>query len=85
MASFPSRCRSCRPLAAIAKADGYAQNDTDNYTDMERQFPQLQGAITCATTQWCWANVECATEGLAGLRKFPNEEILAAAAQTLRR
>jgi hypothetical protein len=32
-----------------------------------------------------WANIECATEGLAGLGKFPSDEEIVAAAQTLRR
>ena len=31
-----------------------------------------------------WANIECATEGLAGLGKFPSEADLLAAARALR-
>jgi hypothetical protein len=71
--------------AALAKADGYAQNDTDS-ADMERQFPQLKGLFLIdrdGTVRW--ANVECATEGVAGLGKFPSDEEILAAAHTLRR
>jgi len=32
-----------------------------------------------------WANVECATDGLAGLGKFPTEEELVEAARALTR
>lgn len=65
--------------AAISKLDGYTENQTDK-GDMERQWPQLKGQFLIDRDGVVrWANVECATEGLAGLGKFPSpEEILAA-------
>lgn len=65
---------------ALTKADGYVENETDR-ADMERQYPQLKGQFLIDRGGVVrWANVECATEGMAGLGKFPStEEILAAA------
>ena len=62
------------------RADGYAENETDK-AEMERQWPQLKGQFLIDRDGIVrWANVECATEGLAGLGKFPSvEEILSAA------
>jgi peroxiredoxin len=67
-------------VTALAKADGYVENSTDK-TEMERQWPQLKGQFLIDRDGIVrWANVECATEGLAGIGKFPSpEEILAAA------
>ena len=66
--------------AAVAKLDGYTENETDR-ADMERQWPQLKGQFLIdrdGVVQW--ANVECATEGPAGGGKFPSiDEILTAA------
>jgi hypothetical protein len=66
--------------ATVAKLDGYTDNETDR-ADMERQWPQLKGQFLIdrdGVVQW--ANVECATEGTAGLGKFPSaDEILIAA------
>ena len=82
---FPEPLPIMQAVAAVAKADGYAQNDTDN-VDMERQFPQLKGRFLIDRDGIVrWANIECATEGLAGLGKFPSDEEILAAAQTLRR
>jgi peroxiredoxin len=82
---FPEPLPVMQAVAAIAKADGYAQNDTDNI-DMERQFPQLKGRFLIDRDGIVrWANIECATDGLAGLGKFPSDEEILAAAQTLRR
>jgi peroxiredoxin len=65
---------------AMAKIDGYATNPTDK-VDMERQWPQLKGQFLIDHDGIVrWANIECATEGLAGIGKFPSaEEILTAA------
>ena len=69
--------------AAIGKLDGYAENETDQ-ADMERQWPQLKGQFLidrdCIVR---WANIECATEGLAGLGKFPSRDEILTAARTL--
>lgn len=64
----------------LTRADGYADNETDT-TEKERQWPQLKGQFLIDREGIVrWANVECATEGLAGLGKFPSpEEILTAA------
>lgn len=64
----------------IAKADGYLENATDK-AEMERQWPQVKGQFLIDRQGVVrWANVECATEGVAGVGKFPSpEEIIAAA------
>ena len=65
---------------AIAKLDGYTENETD-HADMERQWPQLKGQFLIDRDSIVrWANIECATEGLAGMGNFPSvDEIIAAA------
>lgn len=65
--------------AAVATLDGYKETETDR-TDMERQWPQLKGQFLIDQDGIVrWANIECATDGLAGLGKFPSsEEILTA-------
>jgi peroxiredoxin len=69
--------------AAAAKLDGYRENDTD-HTDMERQWPQLKGQFLIDRDGIVrWANIECATEGLAGVGKFPSSDEILAAARTL--
>jgi hypothetical protein len=66
--------------AAVAKLDGYAENETD-HADTQRQWPQLKAQYLIDRDGMVrWANIECATEGLAGVGKFPSvDEILAAA------
>jgi hypothetical protein len=57
--------------AAVAKLDGYTENETD-HSDMERQWPQLKGQFLIDRDGIVrWANIECATEGLAGVGNFP--------------
>lgn len=69
--------------AAVAKLDGYRESDTD-HTDMERQWPQLKGQFLIDRDGIVrWANFECATEGLAGVGKFPSSDEILAAARTL--
>ena len=65
--------------AAIAKLDGYEENDTDR-ADMKRQWPQLKGQFLIDRGGIVrWANIECA-EGMSGVGKFPSaDEILSAA------
>lgn len=65
--------------AAAAKFDGYTLNETDA-ADTARQWPQLKGQFLVDRNGVVrWANIECATEGLAGLGKFPSiDEILTA-------
>ena len=70
---------------AIAKLDGYTENQTDQ-ADMERQWPQLKGQFLIDRAGIIrWANIECATEGLAGVGKFPSEEEILTAARALPR
>jgi peroxiredoxin len=68
--------------SAVAKLDGYAENETDR-ADLERQWPQLKGQFLidrdCVVR---WVNIECATEGFAGVGKFPSRDEILAAART---
>ena len=71
--------------AAIAKLDGYKENETDK-AEQERQWPQLKcqflidrGGIVR------WASVECATEGIARVGKFPSDGKILTAARALPR
>ena len=69
---------------AMAKADGYVENPTDK-AEMERQWPQLKGQFLIDRDGIVrWVNVECATEGLAGIGKFPSPEEIFAAARALK-
>jgi peroxiredoxin len=66
--------------AAIAKIDGYTENEIDR-RDLARQWPQLKGQFLIDRHGVVrWVNIECAKEGPAGIGKFPStEEILTAA------
>jgi hypothetical protein len=77
---FPEPLPVTEAGAAAAKLDGYQDTQTDQ-TDMQRQWPQLKGQFLIDRDGIVrWANIECASEGLAGVGKFPSgEEILAAA------
>jgi peroxiredoxin len=77
------------PIAAITseldKLHGFTPTDTDRQ-DAERQFPQLKGQFLIDRDGVVrWANVEGASEGLAGLGKFPTDEELLDAARALAR
>jgi len=70
---------------AASKLDGYKDTDTDQ-AEMMRQFPQLKGQFLIDRDGIVrWANIECATEGLSGLGKFPAEEEILAAVRALPR
>jgi peroxiredoxin len=70
---------------AMSKIDGYAENPADK-ADMERQWPQLKGQFLIDHDGVVrWTNIECATEGLAGLGKFPTAEEILAAVRSLPR
>ncbi len=82
---FPEPLTVAEAAMTMAKRDGYTENDVDR-ADMERQWPQLKGQFLIDRDGIVrWANVECATEGLAGLGKFPSEEEILAAARVLPR
>ena len=75
------------PIPAAAEAldelQGYSATETDR-RDSERQFPQLKGQFLVDREGIVrWANIEGATEGLAGIGKFPTEQELVAAARAL--
>ena len=82
---FPEPLSIIEAAAAAAKLDGYSGNETD-HADMERQFPQLKGQFLIDRDGIVrWANIECATEGLAGVGKFPSGDEILTAARTLLR
>jgi len=70
-------------VAALGRLDGYAETQTD-HVEMERQMPQLKAQYLIDRDGIVrWANIECATEGLAGVGKFPSEEEILAAVRSL--
>jgi peroxiredoxin len=80
---FPEPLPIPQAAMAIAKLDGYTENQIDK-ADLERQWPQLKGQFLIDRDGIVrWANVECAREGLAGIGKFPSAEEILAAARTL--
>jgi peroxiredoxin len=69
--------------AALDRLDRFAPTETDQQ-DAERQFPLLKGQFLVDRDGIVrWVNIEGATEGLAGLGKFPTEQELLAAARGL--
>jgi peroxiredoxin len=82
---FPEPLPIAEASARVDKFDGYTRNETDS-ADLERQWPQLKGQFLIDRDGVVrWANIECATEGLAGLGKFPSADAILAAAQALPR
>jgi peroxiredoxin len=80
---LPEPLPALEAAAALAKLDGYRENDTDQ-ADMERQWPQLKGQFLIDKDGIVrWANIECAKEGLAGVGKFPSNDEILTAARTL--
>ncbi len=70
---------------AVARMDGYAETKTDQ-ADMERQWPQLKGQFLIDRDGIVrWANIECASEGIAGIGKWPSDESILGAARALAR
>ena len=82
---LPGPLPAMEAVHAVGKLDGYAPNETDQ-ADMGRQFPQLKGQFLIDREGIIrWANIECAGEGIAGLGKFPSEEVILSAARALPR
>ena len=82
---FPEPLPIMEAAVATGTQDGYAGNDTDK-AEMERQWPQLKGQFLIDRDGIVrWTNVECATEGLAGVGKFPSDEEILTAARALPR
>lgn len=66
---------------ALAELDGYACTPTD-LGDVERQWPQLKAMFMIDRDGIVrWADIECDTEGLAGIGKLPSEEVILDAAR----
>jgi peroxiredoxin len=81
---FPEPVPITEVAGAMAKLDGYVENDTDK-ADLERQWPQLKGQFLIDRDGIVrWANIECA-EGIAGVGKFPSDEEILAAVRALPR
>jgi peroxiredoxin len=82
---FPEPLPAPAAAMALAKLDGYTENQTDK-ADMKRQWPQLKGQFLIDRNGIvCWTHVECATEGLAGIGKFPSEDEILTAVRALPR
>jgi peroxiredoxin len=68
---------------AMAKLDGYQTTATDE-RDRERHAMQLKGQFLLDRDGVVrWANIECASEGLAGIGKFPTDAELLDAVKAL--
>jgi peroxiredoxin len=68
---------------ALAQKDGYSGTAVDE-ADMNRQWPQLKGVFLIDRDGIVrWTYIECATEGVAGIGKFPSEQEILAAARAL--
>jgi peroxiredoxin len=68
---------------ALAQKDGYPGTAVDE-ADMNRQWPQLKGIFLIDRDGIVrWTYIECATEGVAGIGKFPSEQDILAAARAL--
>jgi peroxiredoxin len=82
---FPAALPIPEAAVALARLDGYTENETDK-ADMNRQWPQLKGQFLIDRAGIVrWANVECATEGFAGIGKFPSEAEIITAVRALPR
>jgi peroxiredoxin len=82
---FPEPLPVMEAAGVTAKLDGYSESDADK-ADLERQWPQLKAQFLIDRDGIVrWANVECATEGIAGVGKFPSDEEILAAARALPR
>ena len=70
---------------AVGQLDGYQDTQVDQ-ADMDRQWPQLKGHFLIDRHGIVrWADIECATEGVAGVGKIPSAETILAAARALSR
>jgi hypothetical protein len=75
--------QSGQAYATIDGLDGFEKVETDD-TDMQRHQVQPTGQFLLDRDGVVrWANIECASDGLAGIDRFPTEEELMAAARAL--
>jgi hypothetical protein len=75
------------PIAVAANTlhemDGYELTPTDQ-AETDRQWPQLKGTFMIDRAGIVrFADIECATEGFAGIGKLPSEQLLLDAARAL--
>lgn len=75
------------PMAQVGdlldRKDGFQRTAAD-LRDIDRQWPQLKGQFLIDRDGIVrWANVECGTEGIAGIGKFPSDDELLAVARTI--
>ena len=73
------------PISQIGKVlqerDGYVSTPADQ-GDVERQWPQLKGLFLIDRGGIVrWSHIECEDEGLAGIGKFPSEQVILDAAR----
>ena len=79
---FPEPLPIVQAAQALTKADGYVNTPSDE-AEMGRQWPQLKGQFLIDRGGIVrWANIE-ASEGLAGMGKFPSPEEIMAQARAL--
>jgi peroxiredoxin len=68
---------------ALARMDGYVNTEADQ-ADKDRQFPQLKGLFLIDREGIVrWTRIECSSEGMAGVGKFPSEQEILGAVRTL--
>jgi peroxiredoxin len=80
---FPEPLPITQVAQEITKADAYVNTPTDQ-AELERQWPQLKGQFLIDRDGIVrWANVE-ASEGPAGVGKFPSAQEIMAAARALK-
>jgi peroxiredoxin len=75
------------PMAEVGdlldRKDGFQRTPAD-LRDIDRQWPQLKGQFLVDRDGIVrWANVECGTDGFAGIGKFPSDDELLAVARTI--
>jgi hypothetical protein len=69
--------------ATIDRLDGFEKVETDD-TDVQHHQAQLTGHFLLDRDGVVrWAHIECASDGLAGLERFPTDDELIAATRTL--
>jgi len=65
----------------IQERDGYHYTSTDE-AEVARQWPQLKALFLIDRDGIVrWADIECSTEGLAGIGKLPSEQVILEAAR----
>jgi len=71
-------------VQALTAIDKYAGTPTDQ-ADHDRQFPQLKGQFLIDKDGIVrWVNIEC-SDGMAGVGKFPSDDVILTAAKGLAR